>query len=60
MSVHVGEVHTEVVPAAPASAGGSGREQAPERLGAAEEAWSEARRNAAMRSCRTAAEGFDD
>jgi len=59
MSVHVDEIHTDVV------ASGGAREpeassHAPRHLGAAQDAWQEARREDAMRRRRTTAEGFDD
>ena len=58
MTVHVDELHTELVPAATAPAGG------PERgkgvLGAAAEQWEDARCDVERLARRVAAEGFDD
>lgn len=59
MAVHVDEIHTDVVPAM-APAGEPPGKATPEHLGAAEQAWLEARRAVTVRGRRTAAEGFGD
>ena len=59
MTVHVGEIHTDVVPAA---TGGQteGPPAPPPRLGAPQEAWRQLAWEIKRDCCRTAAEGFDD
>lgn len=59
MAVHVGEIHTDVLPA-PSPAGGTAGEPTPNVLGVAEQVWRDAQRYALTIACRTAAEGFDD
>jgi len=59
MAVHVDEIHTDVVPAAE-PAGQPAQQQKAKHLGAAEEAWLDARRAVTMHARRTAAEAFDD
>ncbi len=58
MGVHVGELHTEVVPAAGTGADAAAAPQA--SPAAAQERWSELRRTAEVLGWRTASEGFDD
>jgi hypothetical protein len=59
MTVHVGEIHTDVVPAA--AAGPSDRPAPPpQRLGAPQESWRQVRWEVTRDTCRTAADGFDD
>ncbi|MGH3436232.1 MAG: hypothetical protein ACREQ5_01365 [Candidatus Dormibacteria bacterium] len=58
-SVHVGEVHTDVIPSA--SAGATPPVAAKhEHLGAREEQWQESRCHAEWLHARVAAEGLDD
>ncbi|WP_255768581.1 hypothetical protein [Pseudarthrobacter sulfonivorans] len=59
MGVHVGEIHTDVAPAASA-AGSASQARLPEPLGAAQERWGEFCRTAEDLVRRTACEGFDD
>jgi hypothetical protein len=59
MVVHVGEIHTDVVPAV-APAGQPAQDASPKSVGARDDAWAESYRFAAMMSRRTAAQGFDD
>jgi len=56
MSVHIGELHTEVVPGGPSGTGTSGGASADDL----EERLSELASRAEERSRRVAAEGFDD
>jgi hypothetical protein len=59
MSVHIDEIHTDVLPAPPAG-GPVKQEGTAERIGSAEDAWSESRHLLHLIARRTAAEGFDD
>lgn len=59
MTVHVGEVHTDVVPAA-AAAPTERAPAPPPRLGAPQETWRQLAWEIKRDRCRTAAEGFDD
>jgi hypothetical protein len=59
MAVHVDEVHTDVV-AAGANAAPSAEPAAPDRLGAAEERWQEARSLVERLANRVRAEAFHD
>ncbi len=58
-SVHVGEVHTDVIPSAAAGAALPAAAKH-EHLGASEEQWQESRCHAEWLRARVAAEGFDD
>jgi hypothetical protein len=59
MSVHVAELHSDVVPTgATASTASSGGKQ--KALGAELEAWQGLRCDAARLAARTASEGYDD
>jgi len=59
MSVHVAELHSDVVPTgATASTAGSGGQQ--KALGAELESWQGLRRDATRLAGRTASEGYDD
>ena len=59
MTVHVGEIHTDLVPGGSTSQPDRPQQQPP-RLGAAQETWRQLRWEAGRDCCRTAAEGFDD
>ena len=59
MTVHVGELHTEVVPGSTAGQPGPPAEP-PKRLGAPQEQWRQLRWEDRRDCCRTASEGFDD
>jgi hypothetical protein len=59
MTVHVGEILTDVVLAA-AAAPTERPPTPPPRLGAAQEAWRQLAWEIKRDCCRTAAEGFDD
>jgi hypothetical protein len=59
MAVHVDEVHTDVV-AAGGNAAPSSEPSTPDRLGAAEERWLEARYLVERLANRVRAEGFHD
>lgn len=64
MSVHVGEIHTEVStagggPPAESSSGPSGK-AAPAPPGVAVDRWLQTRAESSRLACRVAAEGFDD
>ena len=58
MSVHVDEVHTDVIPTG--SPGTAPSRPAHEPLGAREERWLQLRCHAEWLRARVAAEGFDD
>jgi hypothetical protein len=62
MSVHVGEIHTEVTTtAAPAESGsGPAGERTPPAPGAVVDRWRQTGAEASRLACRVAAEGFDD
>ncbi len=59
MTVHVGEIASEVSAAAPVTPATRGDDQ-PRGPGAAEEDWTELRRHARWLADRVRAEGFDD
>jgi hypothetical protein len=59
MTVHVEEIHTDVITAGTAREA-ERKDKEPSHLGAAQEAWLEARRAATMWCRRTAARDFDD
>lgn len=58
MSVHIGEVHTDV--ASVAGLGPAAQSTAPDPSAATQERWGELRRSAEVLNWRTSAEGFDD
>ncbi len=61
MSVHVDELHSEVVPTGCARArSGRGQHRAVEPVGAAEDRWCESRGRVEFLAARVRAEGFDD
>jgi len=60
MAVHVDEIHTDVVPAAEPAGQPTQQPHKAKHLGAAEEAWLDARRSVTVHARRTAAEAFDD
>ncbi|MFF7282005.1 hypothetical protein [Streptomyces griseorubiginosus] len=60
MSVHVEELHSEVVPSGAGGAGGAANGPEPRNPWAAEEHWEELRRRAVWLAARIGAEDFDD
>jgi hypothetical protein len=61
MTVHVGEIHTDVVPAPAGTGDGrSDRGGGSPRLGAAQDAWRQLKWELGRDRCRTESEGFDD